>query len=212
MDHTDNQLSIEKYKKVAENYDASARRTMPLRHRAIALLKLLPGQCVLDVGSGTGLSYKPLLRAVGTQGTLLAFEQSPEMFAIAQQRLHNIAHQDGNLGKVWLTCTAAEHVQLPQMADAVLFNYVHDIMRSREAIQNIMRQVKPGARIAVAGMKFFPWWTGPLNVFAWLKNQPYNARSADLWTPWDLVQTYCNAFQLEATQWGMGYVARGVKK
>jgi hypothetical protein len=40
----------------------------------------------------------------------------------------------------------------------------------------------------MAGMKFFPWWTGPLNLLAWLKNRPYNAKAADLWQPWDLGQ------------------------
>ena len=40
-----------------------------------------------------------------------------------------------------------------------------------------MRQVRPGARIAIAGIKYFPWWTGPLNLLAWLKNRPYNAKA-----------------------------------
>jgi demethylmenaquinone methyltransferase/2-methoxy-6-polyprenyl-1,4-benzoquinol methylase len=58
-------------------------------------------------------------------------------------------------------------------------------------------------------MKFFPWWTGPLNLLAWLKNRPYNAQPADLWRPWDRVQPRCEAFELWSTQWGMGYIARG---
>ena len=59
-------------------------------------------------------------------------------------------------------------------ADAALFNYVHDITRTPDAVRNILSQLKPGARIAIAGMKFFPWWTGPLNLLAWAKNRPYN--------------------------------------
>jgi arsenite methyltransferase len=61
----------------------------------------------------------------------------------------------------------------------------------------------------MAGVKFFPWWTGPLNVLAWAKNRPYNAKAADLWAPWDIVQGYCDSFQRESTQWGMGYIAHG---
>jgi arsenite methyltransferase len=93
--------------------------------------------------------------------------------------------------------------------DAVLFNYVHDVSRTPEAIANILRQAKPGARIAMAGVKFFPWWTGPLNLLAWAKNRPYNAKAADLWAPWDIVQGYCVEFQRESTQCGMGYIAHG---
>ena len=58
-------------------------------------------------------------------------------------------------------------------------------------------------------MKFFPWWTGPLNLLAWAKNRPYNAHPADLWSPWDRVQRACTAFEWWPTQWGMGYIARG---
>jgi arsenite methyltransferase len=61
-------------------------------------------------------------------------------------------------------------------------------------------------------MKFFPWWTGPLNLLAWSKNRPYNAKASDLWAPWDIVQSHCAKFERESTQWGMGYLAHGVLK
>jgi arsenite methyltransferase len=207
MNHSDNLISIEKYRQAAASYDQSAEYTMPLRRRTIDLLQLQAGQCVLDVGSGTGLSYALLAQGVGAAGRVMAFEQSPEMFAQAQARV-----QAESMGLVWHACAAAETVQLPQVADAVLFNYVHDISRTPQAIANIMRQVRPGARVAMAGMKFFPWWTGPLNILAWLKNRPYNAKAADLWAPWDIVQTYCDAFEIQATMMGMGYVASGIRK
>ena len=92
----------------------------------------------------------------------------------------------------------------------MLFNYTHDICRTPAAVANIMRQVKPGARVAMAGIKFFPWWTGPLNVLAWLKNRPYNAKAADLWRPWDIVESHCLSFEWQATQFGMGYIGHGI--
>jgi len=202
---TPNELSIARYRRVAAGYDASAEFTMPLRLRTIGLLALQPGDVVLDVGAGTGLSFAPLLAAVGERGRVLAFEQSPEMFEQARDRVA----REGWQSRVWLQQASAEHVQLPQAADAALFNYVHDILRTPAAVANLVSQLKPGARIAVAGMKFFPWWTGPLNLLPWLKNRPYNARPADLWRPWDLLAARCEAFERWSTQWGMGYVARG---
>jgi arsenite methyltransferase len=204
---TDNELSIELYRRKAADYDASAEFTMPLRRRTIALLQLQPGQTVVDVGSGTGLSFGLLRDAVGDQGRVLGFEQSPDMFAQAERRVAQAAWHN-----VWQANAAAESVQLPEPADAVLFNYTHDICRTPAAVNNILRQVKPGGRVAMAGIKFFPWWTGPLNLLAWLKNRPYNAKAADLWAPWSHVAARCEHFRWHSTQWGMGYIASGILK
>jgi len=109
--HTDNQRSIQLYREHAASYDQSARFTMPLRRRAIALLNLRPGDVVLDVGAGTGLSFELLREAVGTSGRVLAFEQSPDMFTLASARVARHGWQN-----VWLMHTAAEIVELPGIA------------------------------------------------------------------------------------------------
>jgi arsenite methyltransferase len=202
-----NQLSIRRYRQRAAGYDDSAAYTMPLRLRTIALLRLQPGEVVLDVGAGTGLSFEPLLQAVGERGRVLAFEQSPDMFEQARARAarHHWPH-------LWQCNEPAETVRLPAPPDALLFNYVHDISRTPQAVANIVRQARPRARIAIAGMKFFPWWTGPLNLLPWLKNRPYNAKAADLWQPWSLVAAHCTHFEWTSTQAGMGYIGHGVLK
>ncbi len=205
MPTADNQLSIARYRTKAAGYDASAERTMPLRRRTIGLLKLQPGQVVLDVGAGTGLSYALLREAVAPGGRVLAFEQSPDMFALAEARVRQAGWAD-----VWHVNAPAETAALPQPADAALFNFTHDILRTPAAVDNILRQLRPGARIAIAGMKFFPWWTGPLNLLPWLKNRPYNARPADLWSPWDLIAPHCDDFRRWSVMAGMGYLATGV--
>ncbi|MBN8284670.1 isocitrate lyase/phosphoenolpyruvate mutase family protein [Zoogloea sp.] len=131
---TDNELSIARYRGKAASYDASAERTMALRRRTIALLQLVPGQTVLDVGAGTGLSYALLRDGVRETGRVLAFEQSPDMFALAHRRVQREGWRN-----VWHTNEPAETVRLPHTADAVLFNYTHDICRTPEAVANTLR-------------------------------------------------------------------------
>src|SRR5262245_15524293 len=120
-----NELSIRRYRAHAAGYDASAQRTMPLRRRTIDLLRLQPGEVVLDVGAGTGLSYAWLRDGVRSAGRVLAFEQSPEMFELARARVEREGWRN-----VWHVCASAESVTLPEPADTALFNYTHDILRS----------------------------------------------------------------------------------
>ena len=78
--------SIGKYRDKAAGYDASSQRTWLIRMRTVALLHLQPGQRVLDVGAGTGLSFGLLRDGVGAQGMVAGIEHSPEMAALARAR------------------------------------------------------------------------------------------------------------------------------
>ena len=206
MPSADNLRSIEKYRRKAQRYDATTGPTWPIRLRCIAALQLAEGETVLDVGCGTGLSFEPLLRAVGRGGRLIAFEQSPEMHALAQARAQAL-RRDG--WTVELHRASAEEVDLGAVADAMLWHYVHDITRTPAAVDNLLRQGRAGTRVSMAGMKFFPWWLAPLNLLAWLKNCPYNVHAHELHEPWSLVARRLEGFVWQPTQWGMGYLAHG---
>ena len=69
--------SLAKYRQHAEDYDTTCGPTWPIRERAVAALQLQPGQVVLDVGCGTGLSLALLRAAVGETGRIYGFDQSP---------------------------------------------------------------------------------------------------------------------------------------
>jgi hypothetical protein len=47
--------------------------------------------------------------------------------------------------------SAIEEAEIPVQADAVLFHFTHDVMRSTLAIENVFRHVKPGGHVVSAG-------------------------------------------------------------
>jgi len=155
------ELAIELYRKMAPKYDRGGAKWPfdGLRRRALALLKLNPGDSVLDVGCGTGLAFPLLEDAVGSQGRIIGIDQSPDMLTGARERI------DANgWPNIELIESSIEEAAIPVQADAALFALSHDIMRSPRAVKNVVEHVKPGGRIAVAGMTWNPWWALPFNL------------------------------------------------
>lgn len=192
------------YRKHAGDYDASAARTMALRRRAIARLSLQSGDVVLDAGCGTGLSFAPLLEAVGRRGQVIGVESSPQMMALARLRV-----AEAGWTNVLLIEDAIERARWPVLADALLFNYTHDIVRTPAALAAIFRQSRPGARVCAAGIKHPPRWMDPLRLYRRYKSRGCYTRFEGLDTPWDLLARDISGLQVETTLFGTGYIAWG---
>jgi ubiquinone/menaquinone biosynthesis C-methylase UbiE len=196
--------SIDKYRRHAAQYDATCRRTWTIRQRTIEALALQPGERVLDVACGTGLSLALLRERVGDRGHVYGFDHSGEMLAQAQRRA-----ADAGWRNVTVLQSAAQEVQLPEPVDALLFHYTHDILRSAAALDHVLGCARPGARVAIAGIKYFPRWLEPLNVWVYYKNYGYNGAPGGLRTPWDRIAPRLADWRFQPTQFGMGYTASG---
>ena len=207
MTGPDRELALERYRRHAAGYDASAQRTMRLRTRTIARLDLQLGQTVLDVGAGTGLSFALLRDGVGPAGRVVGVELSPEMGALARRRIEREGWRN-----VVLEQAAIEEAELPETIDAVLFNYTHDVLRSPAALAHIFARVRPGARVAVAGMRYVSWWLAPVNLYVLLAARPYMTTFEGLGRPWSHLEAYLDRFATEPTLFGTGYIGWGSRR
>ena len=129
----------------------------PGRLAAVAGLRLASGDVVLDLGCGTGLSFEPVLAAVGPTGRVVGVDASGAMRARAAHRADRLGAAD----RVALVGTdladpdlAAVRRLLPDgRADAVLACYALSLVSAADrAWEAVLALVRPGGRVAVAGL------------------------------------------------------------
>ncbi len=176
----------------------------PLRERIIERLGLQPGDVVVDVGCGTGLSFPLLEAGIGPTGQLIGVDLTPEMLGRASERVVT-----NDWRNVTLIEAPAEEAHLPIQADAVLFCLGHDIMSSPEALTNILRQVKRGGRLAAGGTKWAPWWAFPVNVSVWLIAHSGITTWEGFGRPWRHLEALVPDLRVESVAGGGAYVAWG---
>jgi demethylmenaquinone methyltransferase/2-methoxy-6-polyprenyl-1,4-benzoquinol methylase len=196
--------SVGHYRDLAPRYDHYTRRINRIRERAIDALQLQPGQTALDAGCGTGWCIPRLAERVGPRGTVMAFDPSPEMLRIASTRTN-----PGSGAKVQLLEASAETVELAQPVDAILFSYTHDLINSRKALENVLRQARPGARVAATSTKLYAPWLFPANAYLKITHRRYITNFENFAAPWALLATHLDDFRVTTGPFTQHYVATG---
>ena len=200
----DRAAALAQYRRRAPIYDLELAVFEPIRRRAIALLAPQPGDTVIDVGCGTGLSLPLLHRAVGATGHVVGIEQSPEMLELARQRV-----REQGWRHVRLIQAPVETATMTRVGDAALFHFTHDILRRPEALKHLVGQLRPGARVVASGVKWAPLWAWPANLLV----LPAALRSVTtlegLSRPWSQLETLLGPMQVQSLLFGGAYVALG---
>jgi len=201
----DPQLAIDRYRRLAAGYDASSRREWPRRLRTIDALELVPGAVVLDVACGTGLSFAPLVERVGAAGTVVGVELSPQMGEFAAARIEAAGWRNVHLRVEDIAAADLSRFRF----DAVLLHYAHDVLCSPPALANVFAHARPGATVAIAGIKTVHPLLAPLNLWARARGWRYRTSSEHLAAPWRALAPWVPRFDVETFLLGTAFVGRG---
>lgn len=204
MTSADLDRAVEHYRELAPRYDHFTRRINAVRTRSIDALRLQPGETVVDAGCGTGWCLPRLAADVGASGRVVGFDPSPEMLAIARRRLPSSEYPH-----VELIRAAGEDAALAGTADAILFSYTHDLIRSRRALDNLLGQARAGARVAATSTKLYAPWLFPANWYLRYSHRAYITNFESFDAPWSLLAERLDDFRVVTSGWTQHYVATG---
>ncbi len=176
-----------------------------IRRMAVEQLQLRPGQCVLDLGCGTGMSL-PLLRdAVGADGRVVGVDLSADMLVLALSRVQREGWRN-----VELRCAAVEDAALPRKADAAFFHFTHDILHSPQALDHALKHLRPGARIVATGLKWTAPGLAPWNMLVGACMAQSVTNFEGLAAPWQPLLERGVQLEVDTLMMGTIFVARGV--
>jgi SAM-dependent methyltransferase len=144
--------------------EALDQRFVPLTELLMARAGVRSGECVVDVGCGTGATTLQLAGAVGAYGSVLAVDISDPLLAVARRRLMQRGHANVRI----VLGDAQIHRFERASYDLVISRF--GVMFFEDpvgAFRNLLGALRPGGRLAFVcwgPLEDNPWFALPLEV------------------------------------------------
>jgi ubiquinone/menaquinone biosynthesis C-methylase UbiE len=127
-------------------FDDPGRDEWQKPEQVVRALELKPGQCVADIGAGTGYFNRHLARAVGRTGKVYAIDIELQMVEYMRQRAER-----EKTPQVEAVMGAPDDPRLPEGGvDLVLIvDTYHHIDGRVKYLRRLARRLRPGGRVAI---------------------------------------------------------------
>ena len=197
------------YQKISRRYDWHMKaynmvgiRIAEYRKHAVGLLNLKPGDRVVDLGCGTGLSFPHIMERIGPEGQLIGVDMTTGMLACARERSdragwHNVELVQSEIGSY----------KFPEEIDAVIstgvMGYVPEYDR---VIQGAAQALTSDGRLVIVDAKqpdTWPLWLFKL-LFKIKKPLGLGIEYFDN-RPWEAVERYFQETTFEERYGGWVY-------
>jgi ubiquinone/menaquinone biosynthesis C-methylase UbiE len=134
---------------------------------ALEQLRAQPGECVLEIGPGTGHGLVALGEAVRPTGRAYGLDLSSGMLAVARARVSKAGVSP------WVTLICGDGAALPLgpgCVDAIVMSFTLELFDTPEiaiVLEECRRALKPGGRLAVVAMATADRPTLMSRLYAW---------------------------------------------
>jgi demethylmenaquinone methyltransferase/2-methoxy-6-polyprenyl-1,4-benzoquinol methylase len=178
-----------------------------LRRRAVDCLTLRRGDCVLDVGCGSGRNFPFLRKAIGSTGRIYGVDLSARMLRKARE-LGDRHHWTN----IHLTEDDVVNYVAPEPLDGVLFSFSYNTMPHHlTVLRRIWQQLRLGGRLVIVDSKLPGGLGGKILLPISLWMMRHTLLGNPYIRPWEHHAELVDNFQMEEFLFASYYVCRGVK-